>query len=138
MTTPRKPKAPAQPTDVSAWLTQNVPAVHELPSGKSMRLRSGPCMNRLVREGIIPNPLLGQVVEVVESDGEPNVKHSIDWKAREDARASIVCAMALEPPVTMEPFDGAVTYDALDERDVEYIVVVAQEGTADLASFRSE
>lgn len=132
--TPRRKSAPVAPSSPDAWKLP-VPRTEELPSGLVMTLRPGPCMNRLVREGVIPNPLLGAVVDVDEEGG---VKSHIDWKQREEHRAAIVCSMAVEPPVTMEPFEGAVVYDALDERDIEFIVTMAQEGTPELARFRSE
>lgn len=122
------------PTSAAAWGTQEA-VVHELPSGKYMTLRPGPCMNRLVREGVIPNPLLGIVVK---PDEDGNVKQDIDWRIHEEHKAAVVCAMAQDPPVTMEPLEGAVSYDLIDERDVDYIVSVARDGVADLARFRSE
>lgn len=131
MTAAKRKPAPTEPSPADAWKLPE-PRLHELPSGLAMRLRQGPCMNRLVREGIIPNPLLGVVVE--EKDGEQQA--DIDWKSREEHKAAIVCAMASDPQVTMEPLEGSVLFDSLDERDVEYIIVVAQEGTADLATFR--
>lgn len=134
MTTPRRKPAPTQPSSPDAWKLPE-PRVCELPSGLVMTLRSGPCFGKLIREGVIPNPLLGAVVDV---DEKGEVKSHIDWKQREEHRAAIVCAMAVDPPVTMEPFEGAVTYDALSEIDAEFIVVTAQEGVPDLARFRSE
>lgn len=131
MTTTRKPKAA---TPANAWGSSE-PSLHELPSGKHMVLRPGPCMSRLVRQGIIPNPLLGAVLESNE-DGE--IKSRVDWKSHEEHKSAVVCAMAVDPPVTLEPLDGAVVYDALDERDVDYIISIAQEGVADLATFRGK
>ena len=128
-------KAPVAPTSADAWGSAE-PKLYELPSGKAMRLRHGPCMGRLVREGVIPNPLLGAVLEIQE-DGA-TVKTGMDWKAREEHVAAIVCAMCVEPPVTMEFVEGAVVYDSLDEDDVEFILTLARGGVPALAAFRSE
>jgi hypothetical protein len=125
-------KAAAAPTSPSAWKLPQ-PRLFELPSGNSMRLRPGPCMGRLVREGLIPNPLLGATLETA-AGGVPE----IDWKQREQDIAAIVCALAVDPQVTMDGAEGTVPYEALAEMDVEFIAAVAQEGTPDLARFRGK
>lgn len=129
---PTPKKAAPEPTAASAWKLPE-PRLFELPSGNSMRLRPGPCMGRLVREGLIPNPLLGASIETA-AGGSPE----IDWQQREKDLAAVVCALAVDPLVTMDGADGTVPYEALAEMDVEFIAAVAQEGTPDLARFRAE
>lgn len=93
-------------------------------------------MRRLMRLGVVPSAILG-VILVPSEDGKTYTT-DFDPKLFEEQRAAVVCAMAVEPPVVVEPLDGAVEYDTLTDAQVNYIVTWAQEGLEGVARFLDE
>ena len=127
----KKPAA-LVPSAASAWGTEPPEKPHQLPSGNVMVLRRGPSMRRLVMQGVIPSSIVG--VELVPTEGGDRVM-SINAKLFEEQRAAVVCAMAVDPGVVMEPLEGALLYDLLDEVDIQYVMAWAAEGLTGIAAF---
>lgn len=128
----KKPAA-LVPSAASAWGNEPAQKEHLLPSGNVMTLRRGPCMRRLIIQGVVPSTLLG--VDLAPKSGDQAMSFSA--KLFEEQRAAVVCAMSVTPPVVMTPLeDGeALFYDLLGEEDVQYIVTWAAEGLTGIAAF---
>ena len=135
----KKPAA-LVPSAASAWGDEPDQKEHTLPTGRVMTLRRGPAMRRLVMAGVIPSTLIGVELVPVEG-GDPGERSvAINSKLFEEQRAAVVCAMSVQPPIVMQPLDDgeALLYDRLDEMEIEYIIALAQEGSAGTARFLVE
>ncbi len=118
-----------------SW-SKRTPETIELPSGAEAKLAAGPCMNRLIRLGVIATPFPG--VEIDLSSGEAK---KIDFRAQQRGNAAIVCATVFEPLVSgpdEEPVEGGVSYDDIPDEDVEFILTWARSGHEGIATFRQE
>lgn len=133
MTTARKKPAALVPSAVSAWGDEPAQREHELPTGRVMTLRRGPSLSRLVRLGVIPSTIIG--VDLIEPEEGGERVMEINSKKFEEQRAAVVCAMTVDPPVVLEPLDGALLYDLLEEREIVYIMAWAAQGVAGIAGF---
>lgn len=114
------------------------PREHTLPSGQVATLAPGPCIDRLLRTDMVPNMLAGLVLN---DDGDADFTKmdagEIDRRERE-YKAAIVCAVMIDPVVTVDPLEGAFPYDDIPPIDRDYIVAWASDGALAYAQFREE
>ncbi len=126
-------------TNAKDWRkSQEAGQLVELPSGKVARL-TRPHLFSLVKEGLIPDPLSGQVMEmlndtkpaatVVKTIGADNLILIMD----------ITCKTAfVEPRVVDEPKDNELSPNDLDFDDKVFVFWWCQGGIDDLKSFRKQ
>lgn len=150
-----------------------------LPSGDYFLL-TRPRLNKMIRRGMVPNPLMEVINQIFEQRDEHDVKQEADLRnADEDdvrdrielederereehpppprqpdtsPRAAFTMAeltawsCIVEPEVEMEPMvgntpltaNGKLSWDAIDEADIMFIIRWANEGIAGLDQFRTD
>jgi hypothetical protein len=126
----------------------------ELPSGESMRVKNPGGLKLFMREGMIPNSLMGLMQGAVDTGAKPDMSQivtpdGVDPELVEDMLGlldNILVTCALEPRVhpvpedeEEDPRDDELLYtDEVDEEDKMFIFQWVVGGTRDVEQFRSE
>lgn len=114
------------------------PSEHDLPSGATVLLAPGPCVNRLLRTAMVPNPLAGIVLSK-DGEADPTRTDVADLTMKRlEYEAALVCATCVDPVVVIEALGEATVFDDIPDTDVEYIVAWAEGGAQAVARFREQ
>lgn len=149
---------PQSATPASSWRSVEG-FVAELPSGNSARIKRTMDILTMVKQGRIPNPLAGIVMEAIRSKGTMDLDLSAMPAEAIPQMFSMIDDVAigcmLEPRVERpyyakddseeeqrketewQPSEGAISLAMLDEMDKMYLFRVAMGGATDLESFRA-
>jgi hypothetical protein len=139
------------PTSAAAWRSARKQGfLVTLPSGQTVKIRRTLDLFERLRDGRIPNPLAGIVVEMIENKREQVDMSKLDGTSLGQMLALIddtITKMMIEPQVVLEPVDAPLGWEApegfISTSDIEiddkmFLFNVAQGGTADLATFRAQ
>lgn len=122
----------------------------DLPSGQTVMVRRTFDMVRKLRAGEIPNPLAGHILRMIERN-EAIVR--TDEMTEEGVGQMLTmfdetcAAMLITPKMVVRPLDAAwdwappgdsISSEDMDLEDKVFLFMVAQGGTADLATFRQQ
>lgn len=155
------------PTEVSEWKKSTQAQILVLPSGKKMKIRR-PGMDSFIRNGTIPNSLLGVVTEALDQGKDQKELQaelgSLDiasdpTKLNDIMQLTddVICQVAVSPrvhPVAMrdqieadpsldeaekaEKLDSTLFIDEVGTEDKFFIFRYVVGGSSDLTSFREE
>lgn len=139
------------PTSAAAWRSARKEGfLVTLPSGQTVKIRRTLDLFERLRDGRIPNPLAGIVVDMIENKREQVDMSKLDERSLGQMLALIdetITKMMIEPQVTLEPSDAPIGWEPpegfISTADIEiddklFLFNVAQGGTADLATFRAQ
>lgn len=121
-------KAKARKTKVEGVLM-------ELPSGNFATIRR-PSIAELLKNGTIPNTLIGSALRQMSGKGATNQK---EIKESIELVDFLLSLSFVEPQLVLEnPNESQISLDDLTDEDRGFVFMYVQQGVADLEKFRSK
>lgn len=151
--------AEQQPTSAAAWGAKKKGFVVELPSGQFARIKRSLDFTILLKQGRIPNPLNGVIMEMVKNETTEFDMEKLDSETLQQFFTlvdDIVCQCFVEPRCQQppkkkahqddetydamvdawEPEEGCIHVNDVDPNDKMFVFSVAQGAATELAPFR--